>query len=398
MTKSESKHIENHDERKIKLINFISFLFGFAGALLLYVLSDYFREALGSDNVSVFYFIAYAISLLGMLNLHKLVNKFGRSTVFFVFFFLQICLISFLIFVQPSVLGIILLMLYIISTNLAWVALDIIIESYSEDKRSGRIRGLHLTIMNIGILLGPFFSTRLLSSFGFYGLFFAAMIMYMIIFVIALIGLRGINYKFEEKLTISDLAKKILVYRSVMKIYFIAFALDFFYALMVVYTPLYLLNRGFSWDKIGIIFTIMLVPFVLLQYFVGRLADKRFGEKEMLIGGLFIMGVSAGSLFFITSNAIWVWGGILFITRIGAAIIEILRDSYFYKKIDGQDVDIISFFRTASSVGYISAMTLSALLLIIFPIKYIFLLVALVVLSGLYPAIKLIDNKSEAEG
>ena len=152
MTKSESKHIENHDERKIKLINFISFLFGFAGALLLYVLSDYFREALGSDNVSIFYFIAYAISLLGMLNLHKLVNKFGRSTVFFVFFFLQICLISFLIFVQPSVLGIILLMLYLISTNLAWVALDVILESYSEDKRSGRIRGLHLTIMNIGIL------------------------------------------------------------------------------------------------------------------------------------------------------------------------------------------------------------------------------------------------------
>jgi len=32
------------------------------------------------------------------------------------------------------------------------------------------------------------------------------------------------------------------------------------------------------------------------------------------------------------------------------------------------------------------------------PIKYVFLLVAIVVLSGLYPAIRLIDNKSEAEG
>jgi MFS family permease len=127
------------------------------------------------------------------------------------------------------------------------------------------------------------------------------------------------------------------------------------------------------------------------------LADKSFGEKEMLIGGLIIMGVSAGSLFFVTSNAIWVWGGILFTTRIGAAIIEILRDSYFYKKIDGRDVDIISFFRTASSAGYISAMVLSALILIVFPIKYIFLLVALVVLSGLYPALRLIDNKSEKE-
>jgi hypothetical protein len=84
-------------------------------------------------------------------------------------------------------------------------------------------------------------------------------------------------------------------------------------------------------------------------------------------------------------------------TRIGAAIIEILRDSYFYKKIDGRDMDVISFFRTACSIGYISAAALSALLLVVFPMKYVFLLVAAATLAGLYPAFKLIDNKCEAE-
>jgi MFS family permease len=397
MTKREKKHIEHADERKIKVINFISFLFGFAGALLLYVISDYFKQAIGSDNVSVFYFIAYIISLIGTLNLHKLVNKFGRSTVFFVFFFIQICFIAFLTFVQPSLMGIVLLMLYIISTNLAWVTLDMILESYSEDRKSGRIRGLHLTIMNVGILLGPFLSTRLLSSFNFYGLFIAAMAIYMAIFIFALFGLRGINYKFEKKLTISDLAKKILINRNIMKIYSIAFILDFFYALMIVYTPLYLLERGLSWNQIGIIFTIMLVPFIILQYPAGILADKMIGEKEMLIGALFIMGISTGSLFFITSTSVLVWGCILFITRIGASIIEILRDSYFYKKIDSRDVDIISFFRTASPIGFILATAISALLLVIFPLKYIFLLVAAIVLAGLYPALKLVDNKCEKD-
>jgi len=55
----------------------------------------------------------------------------------------------------------------------------------------------------------------------------------------------------------------------------------------------------------------------------------------MLIGGLIIMGVSTGSLFFITSNAIWIWEAIIHNPN-RSAIIEILRDSYFYKKIDGR--------------------------------------------------------------
>ncbi len=391
------KHLEHVDEKKLKMLSFISFLLGFAGALLAYVMSDYFVMSLGIGNVSVFYFSAYVISLILMLNLHKFINKLGRSTVLFLFLFLQICFIFFIIFVTPSIAGIFLLICYLIAANLSWVTLDIIIESYSEDKKSGRIRGSHLMIMNAGILLGPFISTRILSNFGFDGLFFAAMIIHMAIFVFILIWLRGVNNKFEQKITIRDLAKKILINKDLMKIYSISFILDFFYALVIIYTPLYLLERGLSWNEIGIIFTIMLLPFVFLQYFIGALADKRLGEKEMLITAIIIMGVSTGSMFFITSNAIWIWGGILFVTRIGAAAIEILRDSYFYKKIDGRDVDIISFFRTACPVGYILATAISALLLIIFPIKYVFLLVACVVIAGLYPAFMLVDNKCEKE-
>jgi MFS-type transporter involved in bile tolerance (Atg22 family) len=136
---------------------------------------------------------------------------------------------------------------------------------------------------------------------------------------------------------------------------------------------------------------------VILQYPVGVLADKKLGEKEMLIFGILIMGISAGSIFFIETNSVLVWGGMLFITRIGASMVEILRDSYFYKIIDGRDMDIISFFRTATPVGYMVATALSALLLVIMPVKFVFLLIAAIVLMGLYPALKLVDNKCEAE-
>ena len=117
----------------------------------------------------------------------------------------------------------------------------------------------------------------------------------------------------------------------------------------------------------------------------------------MIIGGLLIMAFSSLAIFFVSSNSIFVWAAILLLTRVGAASVETLRDSYFYKKIDGRDVDLISFFRTTRAVAYLLATGLSAMLLIIAPMKYIFLLIAGMVLLGVYPAFRLVDNKGEEE-
>jgi MFS family permease len=219
----------------------------------------------------------------------------------------------------------------------------------------------------------------------------------MLIFIIGLVGLRGGNNHFNGNITISDLVKKIFINKNLMRIYWVSFVLEFFYALMTVYTPLYLLDLGMSWSQIGIIFTIMIIPFVLVNYPVGLLADKKLGEKEMIIFALFVMAFSTLSIFFVTSTSIIIWGSVLFLTRIGAAMIETLRDSYFYKRIDGDDMDIISFFRTSRSVAYIAATAVSAMLLVVFPVKAMFLLLALIILLALYPAFTLVDNKSEEE-
>ena len=397
MKKVFEKHIEHVDKKKLKLLAFISFLFGFSQAVLVYVIADYFRESFGSSNVSIFYFISYAVALVGVLNMHKIIKRFGKATTMFIFLFFQVCSVTFLIFTQPSLLGVFLLMSFIVSSYLAWVVLDVMIESYSEDKKSGRIRGIHLTILNAGFLVGPLISTQILEKFGFNGLFFLSMIISMFMFMVALLGLRNINQRFSQDLTIRDLFKKIFVNSDVMKIYSISLALEFFFAIMVVYTSLHLLELGMSWSKIGVIFTIMLLPFVFFGYLVGFLADKNFGEKEMIILGLVIIMFSSGSIFFISSTSVWVWGIILFITRIGATIIETLRDSYFYKKIDGRDVDIISFFRTTPSVAYILATAISAIILIFFPLKSVFLIVSFSAFLALFVAVRLVDNKAEKE-
>lgn len=391
------KHKRAIKEKKLELLSLISFLFGFAQALLLYVTSDYFSKAFGNENVSSFYFVTYVIALMGLLNMYKLVSILGKAKAFFLFFVLQIISLLALIFVKPSLAGIVYLMAYIIFNYFAWVILDIIIEQFSDDKKSGRIRGFHLMIMSAGVLVGPFLSTTILSTYGFNGLFLATIFLNLIMLALAAVGLKKVAGKIRGHLTIKDVGIKVFTNKDVLNIYMVSLVMEAFYALMIVYTPLYLLDLGLTWQQIGIVFTVMLVPFVIMDYPLGYLADEKYGEKEMIIMGLLIMGVSSALMFFIHSKSIIIWSVILLLTRIGAATVETLRDSYFYKKIDGRDVDLISFFRTTRSVAYLLATGMSAMFLVMLPMKYIFLLIGFLVLSGIYPAIKLVDNKSEAE-
>jgi MFS family permease len=386
------KHKEHLNRKKTELISLISFFLGFSQAVLLYVMSTYFKEASGSENVSGFYFIAYAILLFVLLNLHKMTRKLGKTSIFMVILALKIVSLVFLANSHPSNLGIFLLMLYVIFSGLEWVSLDTILESFSCDKESGRIRGMHLTILNAGFLIGPFISTWLLGRFDFSGIFVFLLIFNILVFFFALLKLRDTNGKSVVDISILALLRKVVKRKNVMAIYYISLALEFFFALMVIYVPIYLIDLGLDWSQIGIIFTVMLLPFVLLQYPMGFLADKKTGEKKLLILALFIMALSALLAYFTTSTSVLVWSLVMLGTRIGAAMVEILRDSYFYKRIDGDDVDLINFFRTAMPVGYILAAVASFILLLFLPLSSIFVLLVLVVFSALIPAYHLAEK------
>jgi MFS family permease len=391
------KHQEKINLKKIRLISSISFLAGLAQAVFSYIMSTYFALSSGSENVGWFYLVAYSLILILYLNLHKIIRKFGKSEVFFFSLFAKICIIIALLFVSPSLGGAFLVMAFIILGNLEWTSLNIILESFSNDRMSGRIRGKFLTIMNAGILLGPFISTGILESYDYYGIFLLILIFNVVILFAGIAGLKKVNHRFKSKITSRGVLKKVLARKNIRRAFHISFALEFFYALMIIYTPIYLLSLGVSWRDIGIIFTWMLLPFVILQYPIGIMADKKWGEKEMLIVSLFIMGGATLFVYFISSSDVFLWSVVLFVTRVGAALVEILRDSYFYKRIDGHDVDYIEFFNCSKPFAYILASGVSAVFLLFFPLRSIFLLTGVVVLSALFSAFRLVDNKSERE-
>ncbi|RMD59691.1 MFS transporter, partial [Candidatus Parcubacteria bacterium] len=181
------------------------------------------------------------------------------------------------------------------------------------------------------------------------------------------------------------------------RIYHISLILEIFYFAMVAYTPIYLRNLGMEWDSIGIIFSIMLIPFVALEYPAGLVADRWLGEKELLVVAIIILGVSTNAISLTRSTQVITWAGLLLITRVGAALIEILRDSYFYKRIDGQEIEIINFFRTARPVGFLVGAFITYIWLTVFSLSSVFSVLAIIIFTAIISAAFLQDNRSEKE-
>jgi len=126
---------------------------------------------------------------------------------------------------------------------------------------------------------------------------------------------------------------------------------------------------------------------------VGRLADTKFGEKEFLTFGFIFMAITVSILPLITSTNFWVWTLALFATRIGASIVEIMTETYFFKKIDGTDAHILSVFRNNKSIAWIIGPFIASVFLVFFDLKDIFLALGLIMLLGLKYSLTIKDTK-----
>jgi MFS family permease len=178
------------------------------------------------------------------------------------------------------------------------------------------------------------------------------------------------------------------------KIFMCHLILQLFYAIMIIYMPVHLnAHIGFSWEQIGIMFTIMLLPFALFELPIGKLADTKYGEKEILTTGLLIMGLATICISFLATNNFILWTVLLFLTRTGASFVEITSDSFFFKQVNQSQTDEISIYRTTRPLGFIIGPIVATFALRFLPYNYIFLLLGITVILGTYWSLALKDTR-----
>jgi len=391
------QHIETLNQKKIFFVNLISLLMGFTGGLLVYTTSTYFKNILGNTNIGWTFLIANIIIFIALINIHKFARIIGKETLFHLLIICKISLFIALILLFGHISNTILLILYIIFEALSWAILRMILESCATDRESGCIYGFNLTVTNVGLIFAPIVATQFLSQSGFTGIFYLSIILNVIIFAIAFFTLKQQKNTPYKQINYSSLFKKLAKREDIQKIFCISVALEFFFAIMVIYTPLYLLESGFRWVDIGIIFTVMLIPLIIVPYPIGLLADKKLGEKELLFFSFVLIAFSSLILYFSNHAGMITIIIILFVSRIGASFISILRLSYFYKRIDQNDIDMIAFFHTARPLAFIVAPALAGFFLLFFQLNAIFILITIIALVALYPVYKLTDNQSQSD-
>ncbi len=372
---------------------FLSALYFFSSA---YINSTFLEEVFSPRTVS----LLFAIASVGNIFLFIFIPNILRKTGNYALTLGSIFCVCALLFSFPFAMGIPLLfalifILYRILSPTLMFTFDIFLEEASEQEdNTGAIRGAFFTFLNIATILAPVLAGIVLTHFGYTGLY-----MYSALFLIPMFIIIAINFKkFKDpvypNIKILDLTKEFWNNLDLRLIYISSFILQFFYAWMVIYMPIYLKKFiGFSWEEIGLMFAIALVPFLFLELPLGRLADKKYGEKEMLTIGFIIMGITTASLSFVESKSFILWASLLFATRIGASFVEIMTESYFFKHMKGSNADAISFFRINAPLAYLVGPLLGILALTFIEYQFLFFILGCIVLSGIHYSLMLTDTK-----
>ena len=137
----------------------------------------------------------------------------------------------------------------------------------------------------------------------------------------------------------------------------------------------------------------MLIPFPLIEWPLGKLADKKYGEKEIMTIGFALLGLSTIALTAIMSKSVFAWALALFITRIGAATVEIMVETYFFKTVNAKDPNTLGFFRVTRSISYFIAPLITGFVLIFTTDQsFTFIALGILCLLAMIPAWTLKDT------
>ena len=377
------------------LIYLFGFFWAFAGALPAYIQSSYLEQFTGIRFVGLYWTLSMVVTLFAIYFFPRVIRHFGNYRVTLVV--LWTLFFSALVLSQSTNRWVALaaFVFYVVPLDLLAINSDIFLKHITGVGATGRVRTIFLTFINIAWLCAPFLMGHIAASESYAPVYLvaaAAVIPAILIIMSQRTALRdGTHYQSRHW---RDLLQIFKSNHNLSKIFQVAFFLNFFYCVMVLYTPIYLHQYlGFSWTEIGVMFTVMLLPFVALEFPAGSLADRYWGEQEILVVGLLIMAVSTGAIFFIQSSHFIVWTVILAMTRIGAALVEAMQDVYFFKNVRKQDMDLIDLFRDIRPAAWLCGSLFSVIVLEFFAIHYLYLFLAALLFFGLRAALTLKDTK-----
>ena len=335
-------------------------------------------------------------TIFGFLIIPKILRNIGNYTTALWLIIIQIALFYGLTYtLDPKLIALFFILQSAIIALIGY-CLDIFLEVYSDTANVGVIRGMYLTTINSAWIIAPLIGTMIIGTANDYrSVYVAALFMLFPLFYLVYRNFKHFKDPHYGHLSLWKNLIHLNKNRNYAKLFTANTILQVFYSWMVVYSPIYL-NKviGFDWASIGIILTIMLIPFPIIEWPLGKLADRKYGEKEIMTISFALIGLSTIALATITSSSIFIWALALFITRIGAAGAEVMIETYFFKTAKAEDSSLLGFFRITRSISYFIAPLITGFGLLFFKDQSIlFIILGIICLLAMIPAWSIRDTK-----
>ena len=364
----------------------------------MYIHSTFIEQFVGKNGVGAMYTIGSALAVLIFLFISRVLHAVGNYQTTLALLFLNFLAVGGMAFADSLRTAIPLFIVHITALPLILFNLDVFLEENigNQESSTGAKRGLLLALSSLVGALTPLLTGYLVGSDGpnFSIAYLASAATLLPIFFIILFAFRNFQDPKYKEIQLFTAIRSFWVQSSIRSVFLAHFLLQMFFFFMVVYTPLYLATEiGFNWQSIGLILFSAQLAYVLLEFPIGRIGDLYIGEKEMMVFGFIIIAGSTATLTFLGTTSIWPWAIAMFVTRVGASLVEVTTESYFFKHTKSSDAQVISFFRITRPLSYVIGSLIGSLAILYLPFSYIFLVMAAFVLPGIIFGHQIVDTK-----
>ena len=249
----------------------------------------------------------------------------------------------------------------------------ILVRDKTSDKNVSKNEGRIYTLLNLAWLVGPLIAGFVANKYGFDNVFFLGFLLVLI----SMMLFRFFKIKDDRKTRKVDSNVFKLIFSFFSKkdrvlIYILSGAVTFWWALIYIYIPIYLIEQGYGTFLIGLFLSVVVVPLILFEYSFGKIAGKR-GFKKLFFTGFIILSFISVLCFFISNIYILLF--LLILASVGVSMIESTSEAYFFDIINKEQRDkYYGVYNTAVDLGFLLGTLPAALLLLFFSFKSVFVL------------------------
>ncbi|MEK7530963.1 MAG: MFS transporter [Patescibacteria group bacterium] len=373
-----------------------NFLAQYHHYLIAFVLSAYLVSFVGEANVGYAVAGGSVIAALALLAVPAIFSQYGTKNVLTVLALAQIATLLGLSLADNTVAAIILYSLQGVLAFTIFIGIDLLVESQTmRENQTGNARGIMLTITNLAVIAGTLSLSYLATQFDYSKTFIAAALILVPFVYMAIQKLPNLSHAAPPSHVLpTALITEIIRSPTLRATVAAHFLLQLFFSWMLVYSPILLHDYiRFGWDDIGLLFTFAMIPYIVLNYPLGYIADRWLGEKEILIVGFLVLALTTLMMSFIDGVSFSAWATVLIMSRIGAAMVETMTETHFFKHVSEKNPAAISTFRMLRPISGIIGPLIAVLTLSTLTLPASFAVFGIIMLLGVPVSLVITDSK-----